>query len=87
MERIWLTVHKIAFSMNYMVGEDEMTIEDPANALKIYDDKNTSSGNVIKVAYALVFLMSVLQTRVALTSLSMKSDISVPTAGGKVALA
>lgn len=50
MESTWLTVSQIAFAVNYMADEDEVTVEDPTDALKIYDDKNTSSGNILKVA-------------------------------------
>ncbi|PYI08764.1 hypothetical protein BO78DRAFT_427867 [Aspergillus sclerotiicarbonarius CBS 121057] len=37
-----------AFSINYFVNEDDMTVEDPNGALKVYNDPNTSSGNTIK---------------------------------------
>lgn len=39
----------LAFSVNYFVPEEEMRVDDPNTALKIYQDKNTASGNVIQV--------------------------------------
>ncbi|KAI2709198.1 hypothetical protein CBS147332_6257 [Penicillium roqueforti] len=36
------------FSVNYIVNEDDLTVEDPNGALKIYEDKNSDSGNVVK---------------------------------------
>lgn len=39
----------LAFSVNYIVNEDDLTVEDPNGALKIYEDKNSDSGNVVKV--------------------------------------
>ncbi|OOQ84159.1 cytochrome P450 52A11 [Penicillium brasilianum] len=38
-----------AFSVNYFVAEDEITVEDPNEALGIYDDPNTAAGYVIQV--------------------------------------
>lgn len=35
--------------MNYFVAEDEITVEDPNEALGIYDDPNTAAGYVIQV--------------------------------------
>ncbi|KAJ5641372.1 hypothetical protein N7490_005372 [Penicillium lividum] len=37
-----------AFSVNYFVAEDEMTLDDPKKALKFYEDSKTASGNVIQ---------------------------------------
>ncbi|RAL02537.1 GFA family protein [Aspergillus ibericus CBS 121593] len=37
-----------SFSVNYFVDEDDMTVEDPNEALKVYHDPNTASGNTIK---------------------------------------
>ncbi|KAJ5085218.1 hypothetical protein N7532_009989 [Penicillium argentinense] len=34
-----------AFSINYFIPEDNMTIEDPSKTLKIYEDPNTATGN------------------------------------------
>lgn len=39
----------IAFTVNYMVAENDMNIGDPDNTKKIYHDGNTDSGNVIEV--------------------------------------
>ncbi|KAJ5118052.1 hypothetical protein N7526_011075 [Penicillium atrosanguineum] len=36
-----------AFSVNYFISEDDMTVKDPTTALKVYEDKKTASGNVI----------------------------------------
>ncbi|OQE36907.1 hypothetical protein PENCOP_c011G00842 [Penicillium coprophilum] len=36
------------FSVNYLVSEDEMTVDDPNSALKIYEDKKSASGNTAK---------------------------------------
>lgn len=38
-----------AFSVNYLISEDDMTVQDPTTALRRYDDKRTASGNVLKV--------------------------------------
>lgn len=38
-----------AFSLNYFIDEDTMTVEDTKSTLKIYEDKKSSSGNVVKV--------------------------------------
>ncbi|KAJ5157731.1 uncharacterized protein N7482_008831 [Penicillium canariense] len=37
-----------AFSVNYFVSVDEMTIEDSNNTLKAYNDANTAEGRVIQ---------------------------------------
>ncbi|OJJ68850.1 hypothetical protein ASPBRDRAFT_57417 [Aspergillus brasiliensis CBS 101740] len=37
-----------SFSINYFINQDDMTIEDPSQAMKIYHDPNTSSGNKIQ---------------------------------------
>ncbi|KAJ5222937.1 uncharacterized protein N7469_009177 [Penicillium citrinum] len=37
-----------AFSVNYFIPEDDMTVEDASKTLKIYEDPNTASGNVIQ---------------------------------------
>ncbi|CAG8364228.1 unnamed protein product [Penicillium salamii] len=37
-----------AFSLNYFIDEDTMTVEDTKSTLKIYEDKKSSSGNVVK---------------------------------------
>ncbi|CAI7598658.1 unnamed protein product [Penicillium pancosmium] len=37
-----------AFSVNYFISEDDMTVEDASNTLKIYYDSNTATGNVIQ---------------------------------------
>ncbi|KAL3253387.1 hypothetical protein ABHI18_009530, partial [Aspergillus niger] len=37
-----------SFSINYFINQDDMTIEDPSQAMKIYSDPNTSSGNTIQ---------------------------------------
>ncbi|KAJ5765784.1 hypothetical protein N7520_005343 [Penicillium odoratum] len=37
-----------AFSVNYFLPEDEMTLDDPKKALKSYEDSETASGNVIQ---------------------------------------
>jgi hypothetical protein len=39
----------LAFSVNYFVGEDEMTIDDPNATLKVYEDKKSVTGNAVKV--------------------------------------
>ncbi|KGO66535.1 Glutathione-dependent formaldehyde-activating enzyme/centromere protein V [Penicillium italicum] len=36
------------FSVNYFVNEDELTVDDPNATLRIYEDKNSVSGNVVK---------------------------------------
>ncbi|KAJ5520957.1 hypothetical protein N7463_001410 [Penicillium fimorum] len=38
----------LAFSVNYFINEDEMTVEDPDTTLKIYEDKKSASGNTVK---------------------------------------
>ncbi|CAG8945938.1 unnamed protein product [Penicillium salamii] len=38
-----------AFSLNYFIDEDTMTVEDTKSTLKIYEDKKSSSGNVVKL--------------------------------------
>ncbi|EKV04516.1 hypothetical protein PDIG_88910 [Penicillium digitatum PHI26] len=38
----------LAFSVNYIVDEAELTIDDPHAILKLYDDKKSISGNVVK---------------------------------------
>lgn len=45
---ILLTV-KLAFSVNYFVSEDEMTVDDPNATLKVYEDKKSVTGNAVKV--------------------------------------
>ncbi|CEJ57668.1 hypothetical protein PMG11_06354 [Penicillium brasilianum] len=37
-----------AFSVNYFVAEDEITVEDPNEALGIYDDPNTAAGYAVQ---------------------------------------
>ncbi|KAJ5660485.1 hypothetical protein N7507_006936 [Penicillium longicatenatum] len=37
-----------AFSVNYFVPEDDLTINDPNKTLKIFVDSKTASGNVIQ---------------------------------------
>ncbi|KAJ5357258.1 hypothetical protein N7541_004416 [Penicillium brevicompactum] len=37
-----------AFSLNYFVGEEDMTVEDTRSTLKIYEDKKSTSGNIVK---------------------------------------
>ncbi|BCS02012.1 GFA family protein [Aspergillus luchuensis] len=37
-----------SFSINYFIDQSDMTIEDPSQAMKIYSDPNTSSGNIIQ---------------------------------------
>ncbi|KAJ5218067.1 uncharacterized protein N7498_000166 [Penicillium cinerascens] len=37
-----------AFSINYFISEDDMTVQDATTALRRFDDKNTASGNVIE---------------------------------------
>ncbi|KAJ5355150.1 uncharacterized protein N7496_012362 [Penicillium cataractarum] len=37
-----------AFSVNYFVAEDEITVEDSNNAMGVYDDQNTAAGHVIQ---------------------------------------
>ncbi|KAJ5462384.1 hypothetical protein N7530_010589 [Penicillium desertorum] len=37
-----------AFSVNYFVSEDEMTIDDPNATLKMYEDKKSVTGNAVK---------------------------------------
>ena len=41
----------LAFSVNYIVNEGDLTVEDPNGTLKIYEDKNSESGNVVKVSH------------------------------------
>lgn len=38
-----------AFSVNYFVPEDDLTINDPDKMLKTFVDSKTASGNVIQV--------------------------------------
>ncbi|CAG7970195.1 unnamed protein product [Penicillium salamii] len=38
-----------AFSLNYFIDEDTMNVEDTKSTLKIYEDKKSSSGNVVKL--------------------------------------
>jgi len=38
-----------AFSLNYFVDEEGMTVEDTKSTLKVYEDKKSSSGNLVKV--------------------------------------
>lgn len=45
---ILLTVN-LAFSVNYFVSEDEMTVDDPNVKLKVYEDKKSVTGNAVKV--------------------------------------
>ncbi|OQE11951.1 hypothetical protein PENFLA_c067G08953 [Penicillium flavigenum] len=37
-----------AFSVNYFVSEDEMTVDDPNATLKVYEDKKSVTGNAVK---------------------------------------
>ncbi|PYH38115.1 GFA family protein [Aspergillus neoniger CBS 115656] len=37
-----------SFSINYFINQNDMTIEDPDQAMKIYSDPNTSSGNIVQ---------------------------------------
>lgn len=39
----------LAFSVNYFIAEDEITVEDSDNTLGIYNDANTAGGYVIQV--------------------------------------
>jgi hypothetical protein len=39
----------LAFSVNYFVSEDEMTVDDPNATLKMYEDKKSVTGNAVKV--------------------------------------
>lgn len=39
----------LAFSVNYFVDEDELTVDDPNTKLKIHEDKKSVSGNAVKV--------------------------------------
>lgn len=40
----------IAFSVNYVVNLDDISIEDPTESLKTYEDEKTASGNKIQVS-------------------------------------
>ncbi|KAJ5781217.1 hypothetical protein N7457_006377 [Penicillium paradoxum] len=44
---LWL-ISNLAFSLNYLVDADAMTVEDPNATLKVYDDKKSASGNIVK---------------------------------------
>ncbi|KAJ5566562.1 hypothetical protein N7535_008200 [Penicillium sp. DV-2018c] len=37
-----------AFSLNYFVNEDSVTIEDPESTLKLFEDTKAFSGNLVK---------------------------------------
>ncbi|KAJ5334574.1 hypothetical protein N7452_006977 [Penicillium brevicompactum] len=37
-----------AFSLNYFVDEEDLTVEDTKSTLKIYEDKKSTSGNIVK---------------------------------------
>lgn len=53
-----------AFSVNYFIPEDDLTINDPNKTLKVFVDSKTASGNVIEV-----FLSVILQSRWLLITL------------------
>ncbi|EHK49420.1 hypothetical protein TRIATDRAFT_314988, partial [Trichoderma atroviride IMI 206040] len=42
------TDNEIAFSMNYILGEDEVTVHDSKNSRKQYVDTNTTSKATVK---------------------------------------
>ncbi|KAJ5591946.1 uncharacterized protein N7459_002315 [Penicillium hispanicum] len=37
-----------SFSVNYLVPENDMVVEDSTKAMNIYNDNNTASGNVVQ---------------------------------------
>ncbi|PWY80763.1 hypothetical protein BO94DRAFT_536984 [Aspergillus sclerotioniger CBS 115572] len=37
-----------AFSINYFVDESDLKVEDPNGVLKVYNDHNTASGNIVQ---------------------------------------
>ncbi|KAJ5153743.1 uncharacterized protein N7500_009182 [Penicillium coprophilum] len=45
---MYILLTALAFSVNYFVSEDEMTVDDPNSVLKIYEDKKSASGNTAK---------------------------------------
>ncbi|GKZ76404.1 hypothetical protein AnigIFM56816_006664 [Aspergillus niger] len=47
-----------SFSINYFINQDDMTIEDPSQAMKIYSDPNTSSENTIQLGHSPLFTLS-----------------------------
>ena len=49
LEMCVLLIVNLAFSINYFVGEDEMTVDDPNGALKVYEDKKSVRGDSVKV--------------------------------------
>lgn len=46
----------VACSVNYVVDFDDISIEDPTESLKTYEDEKTASGNKIQVRAADVYL-------------------------------
>jgi hypothetical protein len=50
--------NEIAFSMNYILDEDEVTVQDSNNSRKQYIDSNTKSKGTVKVSFdGLVFCL------------------------------
>lgn len=37
--------------MNFFIEFDKISIEDPTDCLKVYEDMKTASGNTVKVSY------------------------------------
>ncbi|GAQ40562.1 hypothetical protein AtubIFM54640_000093 [Aspergillus tubingensis] len=47
-----------SFSINYFINQSDMTIEDSSQAMKIYSDPNTSSGNIVQLEHSPLFTLS-----------------------------
>lgn len=45
----YFAYNPLALSVNYFINEDELTVHDPNATLKMYEDKKSVSGNVVKV--------------------------------------
>ncbi|CAI7661480.1 unnamed protein product [Penicillium bialowiezense] len=59
--------YAIAFSLNYFVDEESMTVEDANSTLKVYEDKKSTSGNIVKTPKApgKVFLKAALFDKIS----------------------
>ena len=45
-----ILVDALAYSINYIVGEDQATLSDPQNSIKTYADRNTKRGQLVHVS-------------------------------------
>lgn len=46
---LYFANYLLAFSLNYIVKEDDLVVDDVNATLNIYEDKKSDSGNVVKV--------------------------------------